>query len=297
MELRHIRYFAGLARTLHFSRAAHELHLTQPALSQAIRQLETEIGARLLDRTTRNVTLTPAGQRLARDAQRILATVEESEAAVRRIAGGAADTLRLGLTHSAGPGVLERVARAVRTALPDAALTVRPDLLSTQVAVAVGEGRLDLGIVRGAVTLPGLATAPSHTEELCLVLPADHPLAQAETVTLDDLRDEAFVLPSPDSPDDPVIRRMCARAGFTPIEGATAEHASRASALVAAGLGVTFLPAGLAAAAHPGVVLRTVPGAERTTLSVVWRHESATGPLRVVLDALTDHGVLTAQAA
>ncbi|GAB2453549.1 LysR family transcriptional regulator [Xylanimonas ulmi] len=86
MELRQLRYFAGLAATLHFSRAAHQLHITQPALSQAIRQLESQMGARLLDRTTRQVSLTPAGLRLAHDAERILAAVAASETAVRAIA-------------------------------------------------------------------------------------------------------------------------------------------------------------------------------------------------------------------
>ncbi|WP_425955466.1 LysR family transcriptional regulator [Xylanimonas sp. McL0601] len=300
MELRHIRYFAGLARTLHFSRAAQQLHLTQPALSQAIRQLESEVGAKLLDRTTRQVTLTPAGQRLARDATHILAAVEESEAAVRRIAAGGADVLRLGLTHCAGQALLPGIAKALRVALPDAALKVRPGLLSAEITAELSEGRLDLGIVRGAVTATDLASAPAHADELLLALPEGHPLARAEAITLGDLRTEAFVLPGPGSALDPVIRRMCARAGFTPIEGATTDHASVALALVAAGLGVTFLPAVLATASHPGVVFRTVPGAESTTLSLVWRRESLAPLVRAALDALVGHGAfrpaLVAQA-
>ncbi|ACZ29107.1 transcriptional regulator, LysR family [Xylanimonas cellulosilytica DSM 15894] len=300
MELRHIRYFAGLAETLHFSRAALQLHMTQPALSQAMRQLESEVGAKLLDRTTRQVTLTPAGQRLAHDARRILAAVEESEAAVRRIAAGGADVLRVGLTHCAAPALLPRVVKTLRATLPGVALKVRPDLLSGQIATEVGDGRIDVGIVRGAVTAVGLASAPAYAEELLLALPEDHPLAHAATVTLKDLRTEEFVLPGPGSPLDPVVRRMCAGAGFIPVESTTTDHASVAQALVAAGLGVAFLPAVLATATHPGVTFRSVPGAEMTTLSFVWRAESPTTLVSAALDALAGDGIvgqdLTARA-
>lgn len=297
IELRHMRYFAGLAQTLHFGRAARQLHVTQPALSQAIRRLETEIGATLLDRTTRRVTLTPAGRRLARDAEHILAAAAESEAAVRRIARGAVDALRLALAHSTPPDLPARVSLALRTALPDVTLTVRPALTSAQIAAALGAGRLDLGVVRGAVTAPGVVTVELRREDLVIALPQDHPLAAVESVALTDLRDEPFVLPGRDSFHGAVVRRACASAGFAPVEGATSDSVPGAHALVAAGRGVSFLPAGLAASAHPGVAFRAVAGAPSTMLSLAWRHDGSSGTVRAALDALAEHGVLHAPAA
>src|SRR5512145_2678908 len=101
MELRHLRYFAAVAETRHFGRAAERLHIAQPALSQAVRQLEKELGTALLTRTTRHVSLTPAGEFLHREATRVLGAVEESVRGVRRIADGRSGLVRIAFTGSA----------------------------------------------------------------------------------------------------------------------------------------------------------------------------------------------------
>ena len=118
MDLRHLRYFAAVADTCHFGQAAQHLHVAQPALSYAIRQLEAELDVTLFNRTTRQVSLTAAGEFLRGEAARILAGVDEAERGVRRIAAGRSGLLRLGLTGTAAFSHLPRIARMVKRELP-----------------------------------------------------------------------------------------------------------------------------------------------------------------------------------
>ena len=96
MELRHLQYFLAVAETQHFGQAAERLHMAQSPLSQAIRQLETHVGARLFDRTTRRVELTAAGEALLSDARRILDAVEAARTRVGLVANGSTGMLRVG---------------------------------------------------------------------------------------------------------------------------------------------------------------------------------------------------------
>ena len=130
MELRHLRYFAAVAETKHFGRAAERLHLAQPVLSQAVRQLEAELGTPLFTRTTRQVHLTPAGEFLREEVTRILAAIEDSVRGVRRIAEGRQGLLRIGFTGSAAHTQLPRIARIVKRELPGLALEIHADLLT-----------------------------------------------------------------------------------------------------------------------------------------------------------------------
>ena len=147
MELRHLRYFVAVAETRHFGRAAERLHMAQPALSQSIRQLESQLGAPLFARTTRQVRLTPAGEFLLVEAARILDAVEASVRGVRRIADGRRDCVRIAFTGTAAstscPAWPDRQAGAARVALE-----IHADLLTPAQATALAEGSLDLGVLR-----------------------------------------------------------------------------------------------------------------------------------------------------
>src|SRR3954454_10218058 len=111
MELRQLRYFVAVARTRHFGQAAEQLHMAQSPLSQAIRQLESQIGATLFDRTTRRVDLTAAGEAFLRDAERILDALEDAQARVRYMGEGSTGLLRIGSTGLAAYRQLPQLAR------------------------------------------------------------------------------------------------------------------------------------------------------------------------------------------
>ncbi|MGH2917805.1 MAG: LysR family transcriptional regulator, partial [Solirubrobacteraceae bacterium] len=146
-ELRLIRYFVAVAEELHFGRAATRLHITQPSLSRAIRELERTLGADLLTRTRRSVRLTEAGRALLREAPHALEEVERACDMARRVARGEAGRLRLGFLPSANVQIVPALVRESRKVSPDLALRLH-ELFDDPQIEALGERRLDLGILR-----------------------------------------------------------------------------------------------------------------------------------------------------
>jgi DNA-binding transcriptional LysR family regulator len=128
VEIRQLRYFVTVAQTRHFGQAAERLHMAQSPLSQAIRQLESQVGATLFNRTTRRVELTAAGEAFLRDAERILASVETAKERVRRIGAGHAGLLRVGCTGLAAYKQLPQLARIAARELPDLVLRYVPEI-------------------------------------------------------------------------------------------------------------------------------------------------------------------------
>ncbi len=303
MELRHLRYFSAVARTLHFGQAAATLHVAQPALSQAIRQLEAELGTQLFARTTRQVSLTPAGEFLQGEAERILESVEAARRGVARIAEGQKGMVRVGFTGSAATALLPRVARTLGAALPDVALEVHPDLLTGEQATRLAAGTLDLAFLRPPVAVADLTVQTLAQEPLVLALPTDHPLADtgqdgaaaAEPVSLGDLRDERFVaFSTPDSVVNQAALRACREAGFTPRAAHRAPTMNVLLPYVAAGFGVALVPASVRSAHVEGVVLRELAESAPVALAAAWRSDEQSPTVHLVLSALRDAGILPA---
>lgn len=293
MELRHLRYFAAVAETRHFGRAAERLHLAQPALSQAVRQLESELGTPLLTRTTRQVALTPAGEFLYAEAVRMLGDLAASVEGVRQIAEGRQGLLRMAFTGTATWSHLPRVARLLQAELPGVALRLQADQLTpVQVEQLVG-GRLDLGVLRAPVGHEALATRTLHVEPMVLALPHDHALVATPDVRLEMLADKEFVAYADDhSAVNDAMLRSCRDHGFTPRVRHRAPGTSVLLALVSAGLGVSLVPHSVQAYPPPGVVFREVPGTATTELTLAWRRDAVPPLVTAVLDVLDAHGLL-----
>ena len=215
MELRHLRYFAEVAETRHFGRAADRLHMAQPALSQSIRQLEAELGTPLFVRTTRQVRLTPAGEFFQLEVARILESVEAGVRGVRRIAAGRQGLVRIAFTGSAAHTELPRMARIVKRELPGMALEIHADLLTPAQVDGLHDGTLDLGVLRPPMPGDGLASRTLSTEPLVLAVAEDHPLAHQPSISMSDLRTERFVLFSgPDSAVNDAVLRSAREVGL-----------------------------------------------------------------------------------
>lgn len=294
MELRHLRYFVAVADTCHFGRAASTLHIAQPALSQAIRQLEADLGVTLLVRTTRRANLTPAGELLQREATRILADVDAAVDGVRRVAAGELGVLRLGLTGTAAVSHLPDIAGAIHRGLPGLALDIRADMLTPAQCDALRDGTIDLGVLRPPTTGEGIVTQTIAVEPLRLALPQDHRLVAYREISMSDLRSETFVVfDKPDSAVNRAIRRSCANAGFAPGKVHMAPDVPVIHSLVAAGLGIALVPGGASATETAGVTFRDVADAVHVELALAWRADDASPLVTAVTSVLETAGLFT----
>jgi DNA-binding transcriptional LysR family regulator len=292
VELRHLRYFVAVAETRHFGRAAARLHLAQPALSQSVRQLEAELGAPLLLRTTRQVSLTPAGEFFLEQARGVLTAVEDGARGVGRIAEGRLGLVRIAFTGTAAFSLLPRIARLVKQELPGVALEIHADLLTPAQTEGLLAGRLDLGVLRLPVGTDRLAVRTVAVEHLVLALPADHRLVTEPAVALPDLRREDFITYAEDhSAVNEALHRTCREAGFAPRVEHRAPGTAVLLALVAAGLGVSLVPESVRALPLAGVVFRDVAGTTLTELGLAHRADDDSPLVARVLEVLEADGL------
>ncbi|MGW1867111.1 LysR family transcriptional regulator [Streptomyces mauvecolor] len=189
MELRTLRYFVAVAEELHFGRAAARLHMSQPPLSRAIKQLETELGAALFDRSPGGVTLTSAGAVLLDEARALLAQADRVRGRVAAAAGATAITVGI-LGDSTGPGAT-RLASAYRRRLPHAEVRVRGTDL-TDPTCGLHAGAVDVALTRGPFDETGLTVRALRADPVGALLRADDVLAGRDGLKLADLADRRW---------------------------------------------------------------------------------------------------------
>ncbi|MGW1278716.1 LysR substrate-binding domain-containing protein [Streptomyces tsukubensis] len=298
MELRTLRYFAAVAGTCHFGRAAEKLHMAQPPLSQAIRRLESELGVELFTRTTRQVALTGAGEVFRTDVERILGAVDEAVTRVGRFASGVEGVLRLGLTGSASYRQLPALARLLKRTMPHVVTEVHTDMLTAAQETALLERRLDLGVLRPPLRREGIAHRALADEPLLVAVPEEHWLAGSGRIRIGQLRHEDFIVYGAGlgSVVGDAVVRACRDAGFVPHRAYEVTETSAALALVAAGLGVAVLPDSVRSAPREGVRYEEIEDAPSVPLALAWRADDTSPLLRNVLGALERNGVLPTAA-
>ncbi|MGW0252047.1 LysR family transcriptional regulator [Nocardia goodfellowii] len=271
MDLRSVECFLRVAETLHFGRAAEELHLSQPALSQRIRTLEREIGATLFERNRRGVRLTAAGRAFLVPAKAAVTQGDRAAEAARRAARGLHGRLRLGFTVIASYTALPQAIQAFRTTHPE----VEVDLVevnSPALEVALDRGEIDLAVLHPPLERPRLRLRMLPAEPFVLALPAGHRLAEQHTVSFADLAGEPM-LTAPRSVGPVLFDKVIAcfrAAGVEPRIVQEATPVTTLAGLVAAGAGLGFVTRGVAAATRPGVVFRDVPAAPAIPMAAAW---------------------------
>lgn len=245
IELRHLRYFIAVAEELHFGHAAARLNISQPPLSQQIQILEQQIGARLFARTNRSVSLTEAGRQFLADSRQILTQVDDAAARAARLHQGETGELRIGFTSSA-PFIkaVSDTLLTFRRRYPDVHIQTRETNTREQI-VPLNEGALDLGLMRNTQLPETLIWERVLREPLLAMVPRDHPLASQPRVSLRELAREPFVFFDPHVGtglyDD--ILGLLRRYDLTPTIAQEVGEAMTIIGLVAAGLGVSILPA------------------------------------------------------
>ncbi|WP_199255089.1 LysR substrate-binding domain-containing protein [Mycolicibacterium mengxianglii] len=288
MELRHLRYFRAVAEELHFGRAAERLLIAQPPLSQQIRQLERELGAPLLIRSTRSVQLTPAGQAFLARTVTILEAVDEAAEQVRRIAEGVEGRLVIGCVGSATYSLLPRLVRELRQALPNVDLSVRGEMLVPAQLAALHAGEIDIGLLRPPVLDPDITVEVIRRDRLLVALPVGHRLAQRAELDIVDLRDEDFISHAGRgrSRMGTLLTTLCSDAGFTPRIRHDVAETSTLVTLVAAGLGVAVVPEPTSALDIAGVCYRPLSAAAAIELVAAYRSPSVSPLIGNVLAVL-----------
>lgn len=293
VDTRQLRYFTAVADRLSFTRAADDLLIAQPALSQAIRHLERELGVLLFERNPRGVTLTPPGELLLRGAGRTLRELEITVDEVRSFAGQVTGRVRLGAWQSMEVRLPDLLA-AFRRSYPAVSVSVN-EVVSDAMLKAVKVGTLDVAMIvqRDHVAMTGLACLPFLTEPYELAVAATHPLAHRRSVRLDQLADESFVMHQPGSAVRDQILRACAAAGFRPRIGLETGEMSAARAFVASDLGITILPRSSLASPGPSVsTVKIRPTILRTSV-LVWPAKGATSTAaRCFIEFVREHGDL-----
>ncbi|HZT89344.1 MAG TPA: LysR family transcriptional regulator [Stellaceae bacterium] len=269
MELRHLRYFLAVAEEGHVTRAAERLGMQQPPLSQQIRALEAELEVQLFRRRPRGMELTQAGAALLEEARAILGRAEQAVTAVRRAARGEEGRLGLGFTSSASfHPFVPRAIRSFAEAHPRVSLSLEENGTAELVEALQGQ-RIDAAFVRSPIgEAPGIVVRPLLAEEMVAALPEGHRLdaaMDAAPLPLDALSDETFILyrrPLGPGLYDAIIA-ACRRTGFSPQIGQAAPRLFSTLSLVAAGLGVSLVPASMRRLRVEGVAYRRLdPAAE-----------------------------------
>jgi DNA-binding transcriptional LysR family regulator len=221
-ELRHLRVFLAVAEERNFTRAAEQLHLAQQAVSKSVAQLERELGVELLERTSREVRLTSAGEALLADAAGVLAAADAAFARARDHGRGVAGSLSVGLTAAVGPGVLDGALTALRRAAPALSIALR-EIRPREIVPMLADRRLDLVLARSTPREPGIDVIELPPTPAALVVPLGHRLAGADRVELAAIDGERLLTWSPPgSPYTDLLIERCRRAGarVTPVESA-----------------------------------------------------------------------------
>ena len=258
MELRHLRYFIGVAEEENVSRAALKLHVSQPALSRQIRDLEEELGFLLLERSAKSVRLTEAGRAFLTEARAVLQRTEDAVKAARAIATGGRGELHVGYAPSLTARILPPTLRAFQAELPNVRVRLH-DLSTEEMLAGLREGKLQIAFVvrLTPALLRGLRFEELARESICLAVAPKHPLAGRRTVTLAEVAREPLVTYSrkdyPDAHEN--LAAMFAAIKSKPRIAEEHDSVSSLIAAVEAGNGVAIAPQSLTCTAGPRLKL------------------------------------------
>ncbi|AHH94021.1 putative hydrogen peroxide-inducible genes activator [Kutzneria albida DSM 43870] len=278
--LAQIRAFLAVAEFLHFREAAAALGVSQPTLSAALAGCEEALGARLVERTTRRVMLTPAGERMVPLARTVAVAVDamvaEADLARRPFSG----TLRLGIIPTVAPYLLPAALRGLRRSFGSLAVEVHEER-TARLVDGLATGRLDTAVLALPTGHRGLVEQPLYDEEFVLVVPRGHPAAGRASVSPKSLRElEVLLLDEGHCLRDQALD-VCREVGAAGVESATrAASLSTLVQLVAADMGVTLLPeTAVAVETRRGglAVTRFSPQAPSRRIGLVYRESAGRG--------------------
>lgn len=255
MDLRHMRVFATLAEELHFGRTAERLNTAQPVISKTLKDMEAEVGARLVDRSAHRVALTAAGQAFLAEALESLSAANRAVRAARGVQARGLERLRLGLTIGAAQPDVSRLMARIRSAHAAVKFEIH-EVGEADIGRVLSDGSVDAAVAWDRSVPGGLHVHPLMQVAMSVAVPERHPLASRASVALEELDGEPLILPA--RVRQPVLhetyRAHCAETGIALKHVAEVATTADLLTLVAGGIGIAHapLPPGLA---WPGVVI------------------------------------------
>jgi LysR family cyn operon transcriptional activator len=215
IELRHLRHFLAVAEASHFTRAATQLHVTQPTLSHQIRQLEGQLNLALFDRIGRRIRLTAAGELLLPHARRVIRELQEAQAALSELHGLNGGQLKVGIMHTVSACVIPEIVSRFSAAHPAVRVTCI-EMAVAEIESDLESGKLDLGISFLPANRGSLEGERLFTEDVVLVLPLGHPLSARRSIKVSELANVPLVLLSAQYCTRQSIEDAFAEAGIRP---------------------------------------------------------------------------------
>ncbi|MGG6236994.1 LysR substrate-binding domain-containing protein [Nodosilinea sp. AN01ver1] len=272
MNLKTLSAFIVLAEELHFGRAAHQCGISQPAMSRLLSELEADLGVKLLNRTSREVSLTSAGRGFLDSARKAVAYADMAVRAARAGAVDGIDSLTVGMVIGTEQPPVGALIAKFKRAHPETRVALRR-IDERDIGAALSDGEIDAAIAWTVAIPTGLHRRPLGTVPMAVMVQAGHPLEQKEPVSWADLKGYPIILPDRDR--QPIIydhyQRYTAEAGFEPAIAVDVSTMAEALAMVAGGVGVGNAPV-VPGLSYPGVtILRQEPLFE-FSYELTWAH-------------------------
>lgn len=273
MTLTELRYIVAVAQERHFGRAAARCFITQPALSLAIQKLEEELGAVLFERRKNEITLTPIGEKIVHQAQRVLEEADQLKAIAVQGKDQLAGPLRLGVIATVGPYLLPELIPILHKRASAMPLEIEENL-TANLSAMLKSGKLDALILALPFDEPGVVTQPLYAEPFKVVVPVTHPWAKKSRIDVRQLKNEHVLLPHAGHCFRHQVLEACPEVSRSDTEGIQGNSLETIRQMVASGLGITVLPCSALSPKHQNKRLVTVKFAEpipERTIGLAWR--------------------------
>ena len=293
MELRHLRYFVSVAEALSFTKAAEKLHTAQPSLTRQIKDLEEELGVRLLNRTKQQVSLTDEGRSFLIDAKRLLDLAREMVQSVQRLKRGEVSALNVGYVTNLFYDFLPTTLDSFRRLFPTVSINLFDMSCSDQFR-AIEAGKIDLGFVglHEPIEMRGLQFRTIASYKTVVALPKSDSMARKSVVNLKDLAPVFFIGMSEASYPSyrDWLTKTCRRVGFTPKVLQDVELERTMIHAVAGGLGVALVPEQVKKLEHNNVVFRPLNPTVGTEGCIAWKRDNQSAALKAYVQIVEQVG-------
>lgn len=273
MTLTELRYILAVAQERHFGRAAERCCISQPALSLAIRKLEEHLGTAVFERRKNQISLTPMGEKIVPQAQRVLEEVEQINLIVAQGKDQLAGPLRLGVIATVGPYILPDLIPLLHKRAPAMPLEIEENLTANLNRMLL-HGKLDVIIVALPHEEAGVVTRPLYEEPFKAVVPVTHPWAKKKRIDIDSLAQEKVILPHAGHCFRRQVLDQCPGISKSDREGVQGNSLETIRQMVASGLGITVLPCSALTAKHHHKRLATIPFTDpvpERQIGLAWR--------------------------